>query len=116
MGGACAAVYHEQKWLNVDDVHNFDYKIMVEPWTPFAQVTVTLHGVGMHVDAIYGAHAASRFSFNGWQSKFTVSLDAIGGAGCDHCFEIAGTGQPSASPSLSCKGLVEVRVQPSRLW
>ena len=87
-------------------MHNFNYKIMVEPWTPFGHVTVQLHGVGMKVDAIYGA-SPMQGDIRG--SKFTVSLDAVGGGGCSHCFEMTGSGQPSATPSLSCNGLFEVR-------
>lgn len=105
MGDACAAIYHEQKWMADDDMHNWNYKIMVEPWTAFGLVTVQLNGVGMRVDAIYGANP-TRGQPTG--SKFTVSLDAVGGGGCSHCFEISGSGQPSASPSLSCQGLVVV--------
>ena len=106
MEGRCAAVYHEQKWLAVDDVHNWDYKIMVEPWTAFGEVTVKLHGVGMQVQHIYGGN---RGGGERQGSQFTVSLNAVGGGGCEHCFEVSGIGQPSATPTLSCKGLIPVR-------
>ena len=99
---ACAELYHEQKWLNNDDVHNWDYKIKVMPWTVFGHVTVKLHGIDMRVNHIYGADGP----LGG--STFTANLNAVGGAGCDDCFEISGSGQPSEKPTLSCSGLQEV--------
>ena len=104
MKGECASVYHEQKWLASDDVTNWDYKIMVEPWTAFGLVTVTLHGIGMSVQQVYGGTPTGGRTAG---SELTVSLNAVGGGGCEHCFEIAGVGQPSATPTLSCKGLVD---------
>ena len=100
MGGKCAALFHSQKWLDEDDLHNWDYKVRVEPWTVFAHVTVKLHGVNMKVENIYGGTG----KVGG--STVTVELNAVGGGGCENCFEISGTGQPSANPELSCSGLL----------
>ena len=41
MGGQCAAVFKEQKWIaeDADGVrsHQWDYKIIVSPWTVFGK-------------------------------------------------------------------------------
>ena len=41
MGGKCAAVFKEQKWIaeDADGVrsHQWDYKIIVSPWTVFGK-------------------------------------------------------------------------------
>ena len=82
-------------------MHNWDYKIRVEPWTVFAHVTVKLHGVKMQIDHIYGGKGQVGGDHT------TVELNAlIGGGGCENCFEISGTGQPSGDPELSCSGLL----------
>ena len=75
MEGQCAKLFHSQKWLDEDELHNWDYKIRVEPWTVFAHVTVKLHGIGMKVENIYGGTG----KVGG--SSVTVELNAVGGAG-----------------------------------
>ena len=79
MGGKCAALFHSQKWLDEDELHNWDYKVRVEPWTVFAHVTVKLHGVGMQIEHIYGATG----KVGG--SSTTVELNAVGGGGVPLC-------------------------------
>ena len=45
MGGQCAAVFKEQKWIaeDADGVrsHQWDYKIIVSPWTVFGKARAT---------------------------------------------------------------------------
>lgn len=101
MQGKCAALFHSQKWLDEDELHNWDYKVRVEPWTVFAHVTVKLHGINMQLQNVYGGTVSKLGG-----STFTVELNAVGGAGCEDCFEISGTGQPSADPEISCSGLL----------
>ena len=108
MQGQCAALFHSQKWLDEDDLHNWDYKVRVEPWTVFGQVTVKLHGINMQLENVYGGTVSKLGG-----STFTVQLNAVGGAGCDDCFEISGTGQPSANPELSCSGLLSAEERSS---
>ena len=93
-------MFHSQKWLDEDELNNWDYKIRVEPWTVFAHVTVKLHGLNMKVQHVYGGSG----KLGG--SSITVELNAVGGGGCENCFEISGTGRPSADPELSCSGLL----------
>ena len=101
--GACAAIYHEQKWMDDDKLHNWDYKVIVQPWTVFGKVSVKLHGVNMKVEHVYGAAAAGGLG----SDHITVELNNHGNSGCEDCFEISGSGQPSASPTLSCSGLLQ---------
>ena len=83
MEGRCAAILQEQKWQATDKNYNWDYKIMVDPWTTFGEVTVNLHGLGMQVQHVYGAEFADTRQTLG--DRFTVSLNAIGGSGCENC-------------------------------
>ena len=47
MGGQCAAVFKEQKWIaeDADGVrsHQWDYKIIVSPWTVFGKARTAAH-------------------------------------------------------------------------
>lgn len=99
--GACATIYHEQKWMDEDALHNWDYKIIVRPWTVFGKVSVKLHGIDMRVEHVYGAAGETG------SDHVTVELNNHGNSGCEDCFEISGTGQPSGQPTLSCSGLLE---------
>lgn len=99
--GVCATIYSQQKWMDEDALHNWDYKIIVRPWTVFGKVNVKLHGVDMRVEHVYGAAGETG------SDHVTVELNNHGNSGCEDCFEISGTGQPSGQPTLSCSGLLK---------
>eukprot|EP00324_Dicrateria_rotunda_P010950 CAMPEP_0206176530 /NCGR_PEP_ID=MMETSP1474-20131121/58382_1 /ASSEMBLY_ACC=CAM_ASM_001110 /TAXON_ID=97495 /ORGANISM="Imantonia sp., Strain RCC918" /LENGTH=355 /DNA_ID=CAMNT_0053587643 /DNA_START=105 /DNA_END=1168 /DNA_ORIENTATION=- len=104
MHGQCAVVVKEQKWMAEDlvgeELGNWDYKVRVEPWTLFGEVTVALKGNDMQVVDIYGGTPAKPPK-NG---EVVVALAAVP-VGGDSMFEIHGYGVPVGDPVLSCKYL-----------
>ena len=70
--GACAGVKTREVWTDRTGTAHWNYRIKVVPWTAFGRLTLTLHGNGMAVEAVYGGPKPSpdRFTLRRLMRKY----------------------------------------------
>lgn len=95
--GACAGVARRETWKASNGQPNWSYRIKVSPWTVFGRVHVELHGWDMVVTKNYSAAVVNP------GRSFNAILHPA--PGLDDTFQVQGTGEPYADPTLTCDRL-----------